>query len=95
MEKDTISIVSPIAARALKRGRLAARKQRDLSGLRIGLLDNNKPNADRFLECAGEGLRERYPDLALIPRRKMTRTGAEGLSEFAGSCDAVINAFGD
>ena len=95
MEKGTISIVSPIATRAVKRARLASRKQRDLNGLRIGLLDNNKPNADRFLEFAGELLRERYPNVALIPKRKMTRTGADGLSECAENCDAVINAFGD
>jgi len=95
MEKDTIAIVSPIAARAIKRRRLAARTRAGLNGLRIGLLDNNKPNADRFLECAGELLGQRQPNLTLISKRKMTRTGADGLSEFAESCDAVINAFGD
>lgn len=95
MEKDTVVVVSPMAARAIKHHRLAARKRADLNGLRIGLLDNNKPNADRFLEFSGELLRERYPNVALIPKRKMTRTGADGLSEFAENCDAVINAFGD
>jgi hypothetical protein len=95
MEKDTITIVSPIAARAVKHRRLASRKRTDLKSLRIGLLDNNKPNADRFLAFAGELLRERYPNITLIPKRKMTRTGADGLSEFAENCDAVINAFGD
>ena len=95
MEKDTIIIVSPIAARAVKRGSPASRKHADLNGLRIGLLDNNKPNADRFLAFAGELLRERYSNVTLIPKRKMTRTGADGLSEFAENCDAAINAFGD
>jgi len=95
MGKDTVAIVTPTAPRAVKRSRLAARKYGDLNGLCIGLLDNNKPNADRFLKFAGELLRERYPNLRLIPKRKMTRTGADGLSEFAEDCDAVINAFGD
>jgi len=95
MGKDTVAIVTPTAPRAVKRSRLAARKYGDLNGLCIGLLDNNKPNADRFLEFAGELLRERYPNLRLIPKPKMTRTGADGLSEFAEDCDAVINAFGD
>jgi hypothetical protein len=95
MGKDTVAIVTPTAPCAVKRSRLAARKYGDLNGLCIGLLDNNKPNADRFLEFAGELLRERYPNLRLIPKRKMTRTGADGLSEFAEDCDAVINAFGD
>jgi hypothetical protein len=40
-------------------------------------------------------LRERYPNLRLIPKRKMTRTGADGLRELAEDCDVVINAFGD
>jgi len=95
MGKDTVAIITPTAPRAVKRSRLAARKYGDLNGLCIGLLDNNKPNADRFLKFAGELLRERYPNLRLIPKRKMTRTGADGLSEFAEDCDAVINAFGD
>ena len=95
MGKDTVAIITPTAPRAVKRSRLAARKYDDLNGLCIGLLDNNKPNADRFLKFAGELLRERYPNLRLIPKRKMTRTGADGLSEFAEDCDAVINAFGD
>lgn len=95
MGKDTVAIVTPIAPRAVKRVRLGPRKYGNLNGLCIGLLDNNKPNADRFLEFAGELLRERYPNLRLIPKRKMTRTGADGLSEFAEDCDAVINAFGD
>jgi hypothetical protein len=95
MGKDTVIIVTPIAPRAVKRARLAARKYGDLNGLCIGLLDNNKPNADRFLEFAGELLRERYPNLRLIPKRKMTRTGADGLRELAEDCDVVVNAFGD
>ena len=95
MEKDTVVIVSPIAAQAVKHHRLASRKRAELNNLRIGLLDNNKPNADRFLEFAGELLQERSPNITLIPKRKMTRTGADGLSEFAENCDAVINAFGD
>jgi hypothetical protein len=95
MKEELITIVAPIAPRAVKHVRLGPRKHLSLNNLRIGLLDNNKPNADRFLAFAGELLRERYPKVTLIPKRKMTRTGADGLSEFAESCDAVINAFGD
>jgi hypothetical protein len=95
MKQGLIIIMTPTAPRAMKRGRLASRKHRSLINLRVGLLDNNKPNADRFLEFAGELLHERYPNITLIPKRKMTRTGADGLSEFAENCDAVINAFGD
>jgi len=95
MKQELITVVTPTAPRAVKHVRLGPRKHTSLSNRRIGLLDNNKPNADRFLEFPGELLRERYPNVALIPKRKMTRTGADGLSEFAENCDAVINAFGD
>lgn len=95
MKRELITIVTPTAPRAIKYLKPTPRKHSDLGNRRIGLLDNNKPNADRFLAFAGELLRERYSNVTLIPKRKMTRTGADGLSEFAESCDAVINAFGD
>ena len=95
MKEELITILTPTAPRAVKYVRLGPRKHSNLNSLRIGLLDNNKPNADRFLAFAGGLLRERYPNITLIPKRKMTRTGADGLSEFAENCDAVINAFGD
>ena len=95
MKQELITIVTPTAPRAVKHVRLSSRKYSSLTNRRVGLLDNNKPNADRFLAFAGELLRERYSNVTLIPKRKMTRTGADGLSEFAESCDAVINAFGD
>ena len=95
MERELISIVTPTAPRATKRTRLAPRKSATLKNARIGLLDNNKPNADRFLESVGELLKQRYEGVELIAKRKMTRTGADGLQEFADRCDVVINAFAD
>ncbi len=95
MERELITIVTPTAPRATKRTRLAPRKSATLSNARIGLLDNNKPNADRFLESVGELLKQRYDGIELIAKRKMTRTGADGLGEFADRCDVVINAFAD
>ena len=49
MEQELIKIVNPTAPRIFKRTKLAPRKYRSLSHKRIGLLDNNKPNADQFL----------------------------------------------
>ena len=40
-------------------------------------------------------LKQRYDGVELIPRRKMTRTGADFLQELADRCDVVINAFAD
>jgi hypothetical protein len=74
---------------------LAPRRFDRLAGRRVGLLDNNKPNADRFLEFVGARLQERHADVELIRRRKTTRMEADGLAELAARCDAVINAFAD
>jgi len=95
MERELIRIINPTAPRISKRTRLAPRKYRSLRYKRIGLLDNNKPNADKFLAQVGELLKQRYEGIELIPRRKMTRTGADFLPAFAAECDVVINAFAD
>ena len=95
MERELIKIVSPAAPRVSKRTQLAPRRYRSLSHKRIGLLDNNKPNADKFLAHVGELLKQRYDGVELISRRKMNRTGADFLPELADRCDVVINAFAD
>jgi hypothetical protein len=95
MQTELITIVNPTAPRVFKRANLAPRRYRSLRHKRIGLLDNNKPNADKFLAHVGELLKKRYEGVELITRRKMTRTGADFLQEFADSCDVVINAFAD
>jgi hypothetical protein len=95
MSKKLIEIVNPIGVRRAQRSALAERTFADLGGRRIGLLDNNKPNADKFLQFIGEFLTARYPEVELVPKRKMTRMESNGLAELANSCDAVINAFAD
>jgi hypothetical protein len=95
MASELIEVVNPTAARVFKRGKLAARSYGSLNRRRIGLLDNNKPNADKFLGYVGDLLRQRYDDVELIPKRKMTRTGADCLQELLDRCDVVINAFAD
>jgi hypothetical protein len=50
MSLSSIRIVSPAGAQEIKRTKLAPRRYDSLAGKRIGLLDNNKPNADKFLE---------------------------------------------
>jgi len=87
--------VNPTAPRVSKRTKLAPRKYRSLRHKRIGLLDNNKPNADKFLDYAGQSLLKRYPDITLVRKRKMSRTEAEFLPELIQGCDVVINAFAD
>ena len=95
MNEEMIEIVNPTGVRASKQIRLAPRKHDNLRGVRIGLLDNNKPNADKFLDHVGALLKKRYDDVELVSKRKMTRIEADCLTELAEHCDAVINAFAD
>jgi hypothetical protein len=90
-----IEIVNPAGVSQAKRSALAARKADRLTGLRVGLLDNNKPNADKFLDFVGALLQERHGDVSLVRQRKSTRTEADGLAQLAGGADVVINAFAD
>ncbi len=94
-EEEMIEILNPAGRRATKQTRLAPRKHDNLRGVRIGLLDNNKPNADKFLDHVGALLKKRYDGVELISKRKMTRIGADCLNELAERCDGVINAFAD
>jgi hypothetical protein len=95
MNDDTLEIVNPTGVRAAKEIRLAPRTRADLRGRRIGLLDNNKPNADKFLHHIGARLRDRYEGVELVSKRKTTRVEADCLQELADQCDVVINAFAD
>ena len=95
MNDEMIEILNPTGVRASKRIRLAPRKHDNLGGVRIGLLDNNKPNADKFLGHVGVLLKKRYDGVELISKRKMTRIEADCLTELAERCDVVINAFAD
>ncbi|MDE3077936.1 MAG: hypothetical protein KGJ86_21135, partial [Chloroflexota bacterium] len=68
-----------------------------LAGLRVGLLDNVKTNADAFLDRVEERLRERY-QVAEFARRTKPQAGQAcppHMFEALAQCDVVINAFGD
>ena len=92
--KQEIEILNPTAMRQTRRSKLAPRRFDDLRQVRIGLLDNNKPNADHFLRYVGDLLKQRY-DVALVSKRKMSRMEADCLVELSAECDVVINAFAD
>ena len=92
---SVIEIVNPLGVPCQQMSKLALRRYDSLAGYRIGLLDNNKPNADKFLQFIGELLRVRYPEIKLVAKRKMTRMESDGLAQLAKACDFVINAFAD
>ena len=95
MNEEMIEILNPTGVRATKEITLAPRLHESLRGRRIGLLDNNKPNADRFLDHVGALLKKRYEDVELVAKRKMTRIEADCLKDLGERCDVVINAFAD
>ena len=95
MSETSIEIVNPVGVGESKQTGLARRKHDSLHGLRVGLLDNNKPNADKFLQFVGDLLKRRDGDIELVALRKMSRTEADCLPELIARCDVVINAFAD
>jgi hypothetical protein len=95
MNDEMIEILNPTATKATKQIKLAPRIYENLRGRRVGLLDNNKPNAGKFLDHVGALLKKRYDGVELISKRKMTRIEADCLTELAERCDVVINAFAD
>jgi hypothetical protein len=95
MSQEMIEIVSPVGQSASKKTGLARRNRDGLQGLRVGLLDNNKPNADKFLQFIGDLLKRRQGGIELVQLRKMSRTEADCLPELIARSDVVINAFAD
>ena len=95
MMENVIEIVNPSGVPRKQASKLAPRRYANLASRRVGLLDNNKPNADKFLQFIGEFLQARHPEIELVAKRKMTRMESDGLAELATRCDVVINAFAD
>ena len=78
-------------------GQLAPRRT-DLTGLRVGLLENTKHNAALLLDELGALLEAEHG--ARVTRRATKQVFAmpvadEVVTEFAGDCDVVITAVGD
>ncbi|HUZ21119.1 MAG TPA: UGSC family (seleno)protein [Acidimicrobiales bacterium] len=75
-----------------------APRPESLSGRTVGMLDNGKQNAGRFVEELGQVLVERYGIGGLVVRKKPVATvdaPAELLSELAGASDLVVIGVGD
>lgn len=68
-----------------------------VAGLTVGLLDNGKPNSDRFLAGLAEELTAR--DAVVQPRVRKANVGRlaapELLADLSGACDLVVTGVGD
>jgi len=79
---------------------IATAKQRDLSvdGIRLGILDNSKGNADHLLKFIVEGVKAQMKVASVVALRKPSPSiPAEKsvLDELAAQADCVISAMGD
>jgi hypothetical protein len=88
-------VLSPLGATSDTVKPLATRRP-SLDGLRIGVLDNSKPNADVLLGCVAEALAARARSATI---RRWTKPGssrpAAMIEEIAGAVDVVLTGSAD
>ena len=91
----TVTVLTPVIEQTATRGKLLPRIA-SLSGLRIGLLDNGKPNVDLLLNQIESVLSERFA-IASVVRLHKSRIGfvPEYIDQLASQCDVVINGVAD
>lgn len=91
-------LMNPFGSDAPTPGSRLAVRPASLRGLRLGLLDNSKPNADLLLDGVCDELESELQPSAVVRRRK-PGAGVPGpealLEELGAECDAVIVAVGD
>ncbi len=94
---NTLTILSPSNDMEPNRSDLAPWPA-TLSGLRLGMLDNGKPNSDRLLELLGSNLVGAYGVEVTTVLRKpaIGRLAPPGiLDELAAASDVVVTGVGD
>ncbi len=67
-------------------------------GLRLGILDNSKSNADHLLQMIVEGVKAKLPVVSVMALRKPSpAAGADPmvLDQLAAGADCVISAMAD
>jgi hypothetical protein len=86
------------AKRSVEAGLALAQRPADLSGARVGLLENGKQNARLFIEEVAEALRERHGAGEVTLRRKEIFSAPappELVDELSGASDVVVIGVGD
>ncbi len=74
-----------------------AKSPAGLSGARVGFVDNSKQNADLFIECLSERLRDEYgisPDVKIRKFAPKDELSERELKELV-KCAAVVQCYGD
>ena len=92
-----MTILEPTNAVSADAATLAPRPTR-LSGLRLGVLDNGKPNSDRFLVLLAERLVQTV-GVELTQSHRKPSIGRlappKTIGELAAACDIVVTGVGD
>ena len=95
-DTSTLTILSPSNDVEPKRADLA-RRPASLSGLRVGLLDNGKPNSDRLLQHLGSALvTAQNLEISMVVRKPAIGRLAPSaiVDELVASCDVVVTGVG-
>lgn len=77
---------------------LAAQRALGKHGIRLGILDNHKGNADHLLAMIVEGLQGALPIASVVSLRKPTAVlaaPADMLDQLAQEADCVVSAMAD
>ena len=96
MSKRDIFIV-PAAPVRQQQAVIASRKA-SAGGLRLGILDNSKGNADHLLGMLVEGVRAAFPVSSVLTLRKGSAAAgakSEVIDDLAANADFVISAMAD
>jgi hypothetical protein len=96
------AILDPTGRRPVPRGTAGApraARRRDLTGARIGLLENTKHNADLLLDEIGSLLVAEHGAAGVVLRRTKQAFALpapdELVAEFVAGCDVVVTGVGD
>jgi len=90
-----ITVLSPLGINRVAAQKLTPRPS-SLDGVRLGILNNSKPNSLALQERVVELLGARYGLKGVVVKQKPSAAiGAEQLDRYAQEVDAVITAIGD
>ena len=96
----TSAILDPtgLSGKTTTVGLTLAPRREDLGGARVGLLENGKQNARRFLEDVAEALRERYGagEARVMRKENFAQPAApELIDDLSREADLVVIGIGD
>jgi len=94
---DFDDFLDPTGDAEIKKHELAPRLAK-LQGMRLGIVDNAKTNADKFLMMVFEELRDNYgvKEVKMIRKKELSQPALpDQLAEVAAQADFAITGIGD